>query len=413
MKRQLLYLSGQLGLMLQLRFFFQWILDFSIHPSNGVVIFSASAIGLLLLSFRIFDAVTDPLAGILSDHLVQKGYKRTFLMKICAPLISIGLIISFLPSSLFSPLINWIIITCGFFLFFSGYTLYCIPYWSLIEDLNHNNELSKQKDSSLLGLGIFIATAIGFVLTPILIDIFGYFESAVIIAISTIPFLYFPLLLDNKTNATSIKVNAKSYKNELLTLFEPLKNKKFIKVLLLLTVVQVSFTALTSISPVFVEMVLEKERGFLAKIMGPVIISAIITFLFFNRVLKKYSWQNVLKNSVFAQGLLFILVYPLFLLSKNPSFDFIILFGLFGIPIAFVLGLEALSVTKVNDNPKQIGIYFGAFNFIIKGFNGLSIMITGFVIDYVKSGNSIDIVPIFFSMLGIIILLSGFLVKLK
>ena len=153
MKRKLLYLSGQLGLMLQLRFFFQWILDFSNYRVDHQVLLGAGSIGFTLLIFRLFDAISDPLAGSLSDTLLQKGFKRTFLMKVAAPFISIGLVLIFSSKHYYLPFSNWLLVISGLFTFFLGYTFYCIPYWALVDDLGQKDQDLKYQLSSALGLG--------------------------------------------------------------------------------------------------------------------------------------------------------------------------------------------------------------------------------------------------------------------
>ncbi len=73
LSRYLLYGCGQLGVMLLARFFFVWIVRFGdVGGREGMPPADAAAAGALLgavgyvfLAFRIFDAVTDPLAGVL------------------------------------------------------------------------------------------------------------------------------------------------------------------------------------------------------------------------------------------------------------------------------------------------------------------------------------------------------------
>ena len=405
MKHRLFYLCGQIGLMLQLRFFFQWILDFSTRETNGAVLFSGVLVGILLFGFRIFDAVTDPLAGTLSDFFVKRGKSRSYLMKLFAPLISLGLIVSFLPRSGFSPLANWISLSTGFFLFFSGYTLYCIPFWSMVDDLSGNNLRKREAMSFSLGLGIFIATALGFVVTPFLISELGYFTSSCLLGIVTLPLLYLPTFLEDKSEINeNFHPEAYSFSTELKNIFSPFLNLQFLHAVVLLVLVQFSFTALTSVAPVFVEVVLGQKREFLAFIMGPVILFAILTFLFLSKLLSSTSLENILARSVFYQGLLFILVLPVYFISTQSNYGFQILFAFFGIPIAIVLGIEALVVIRHAQSTGHIGVYFGAFNFAVKAFNGISIMITGKIIDLARESGGRVVIPIFFAGLGVLMI---------
>ena len=399
---KLLYLSGQIGLMIQLRFFFQWILSFYAGSDNEKGIISASCVGIVLLLFRLIDAILDPLIGQLSDRFLIKGYERSIFMKIAAPFMGIGLILSFNASVNFGLQANWIFLLTGFFLFFFGYTFYCVPYWALIDDISDDNEVRTQY-SSLLGLGIFISTAIGFVFTPFLIKYLDYSKSALVVAIISSPLLYLPCLINVKSKLGATVVEKINYK----TLIKPLFNKDFIKVVILLASVQVSFTALTSLSPIFVEVVLRQDKEYIAYVMGPVILVAIITFLFINMLLDNFGWSRVLEFSSIMLGILFILCIPVYFIFNNQKINFIFLFAFFGLPIACVLALEALAVLKVMKNQNEAGLYFGVFNFLIKAFNGFAIMVTSLVIDYAKSFNSIysaNFIVIYLGLLGLLIL---------
>ena len=66
------FMCGQLGIMLLARFFFQWLIDFcsqGLPEINGESLLSATLVGVVLLGFRVFDGITDPIAGTLSGYL--------------------------------------------------------------------------------------------------------------------------------------------------------------------------------------------------------------------------------------------------------------------------------------------------------------------------------------------------------
>ena len=92
------FMCGQLGIMLLARFFFQWLIDFysqGLPGINGEALLSVTLVGAVLLGFRIFDGVTDPIAGTLSDIWVKRGRQRRSLLWFTAPLPALGLILCF------------------------------------------------------------------------------------------------------------------------------------------------------------------------------------------------------------------------------------------------------------------------------------------------------------------------------
>jgi len=188
------------------------------------------------------------------------------------------------------------------------------------------------------------------------------------------PKLSIKFIYNNKFNTT----------NSIYSYFlarEHVKNKDFLRTILQLCSVQMAFTALTSLAPIFVVDVLNRDKGYIAFIMGPVILVALASFALLPKLYRKFTSNFILLCSICLIGLLFILVLPISVVSQGSPTYYILLFGLLGMPMASVLGLEALAVTDVMNEDEEAGIYFGAFNFIIKAMNGFAIMIAGYAID--------------------------------
>ena len=136
-RKYLFYFSGQLGLMLQMRFFFQWIIDFAGGGGSvqSLAIISTATLGFVLFLFRAFDAFTDPLSGMFSDYLVSKGSKRTSMLLYSAPILPFGLILCFSISSDYSLYYNWIVLLIGLVFFFTSYTLFIVSNYYQHEEL--------------------------------------------------------------------------------------------------------------------------------------------------------------------------------------------------------------------------------------------------------------------------------------
>ena len=198
-RRLCLYLAGQVGLMMMVRFLLQWIIRFSTSTSidgggsTAVALFSASTMGAVMLGFRIFDGLTDPISGAISDGWVKRGKQRRHLLWYSFALPAIGLLLCFAPTHDMSNVQRWSLVTSGLFVFFVGYTLYCIPYWSLILDYGQGDDKVQRTLSNLLGVGVLVATAIGFVATPILVGELGYFPAALLVAMIGTVLMVFPI----------------------------------------------------------------------------------------------------------------------------------------------------------------------------------------------------------------------------
>ncbi len=416
-RKYLFYFSGQLGLMLHMRFFFQWIIDFAGGGVEGLAIVSTATLGFVLFVFRFLDAVTDPMSGMFSDYVVSKGGNRSTILLWGAPLLPIGLILCFSISSEYSSYYNWIVLLLGLFLFFTSYTLYCIPYWSLVGDYSGDDAEIKSKLSSLLGQGLFVATAIGFVVTPLLIEAFGYMQSAMIISLLSFPLLLLPAfsgfvprnqITGNQTTGSqeSTRFSLESVFNGFIS---PLRERAFLGVLVYFVGSQMAFTVLTAVAPLYVVQVLGESRSYVSVVMVPVVVLAIITFALLPAAMRKYHWSILLHKSSLFLGIVFILsgvIYaPLFIPVKYQA---VLLFALIGPLIAIVLGVEAFAITESGKEDARTGMYFGAFNFVIKGMNGVALWGTGVTSELVLKSGDPAYIRILLGYSGILVIFLSF-----
>ena len=136
---------GQVGMMMLARFFFQWILNFAASsPTQGdETLFSAAAVGTTLLAFRVFDGVTDPLAGMLGDAWSRKGRPRQQLLWAAFLIPSLGVGLTFAPTHAMEVTSRWALLLSGMFVFFVGYTFYAssIVYRSDLVQINSWKDL--------------------------------------------------------------------------------------------------------------------------------------------------------------------------------------------------------------------------------------------------------------------------------
>lgn len=118
-------------------------------------------VGVILLFIRIFDAVTDPLMGIISDRAVTRFGRRRPMILAGSIFVSISILFLFNP-----PLMNsneatvWL--AAWMFLLFFSWTIVTVPYESLGPELtldyNERTSLFSIRDGFLLG-GILVAAA--------------------------------------------------------------------------------------------------------------------------------------------------------------------------------------------------------------------------------------------------------------
>lgn len=254
--RRTLYICGQIGMMALIRFFSTWILGFGdttpalAEPEAAVgsdasmpilTLFSGTAIGAALFGFRIFDGITDPLAGIASDLWVQRGRQRRSLLwfSILAP--PIGLALCFAPTHAMDLSTRWFLLAGGMFIFIVGYTFYAIPYWSLIEDYGGDNANERRILSNLLGAGLIIATAIAGLVSPLLVESHGYTKAALAFAIPAGILMMLPYFAAPRGTQSSVSEVQKRQTSLFVTLTDAFHHRRFLSVLVMFSGSQMSF----------------------------------------------------------------------------------------------------------------------------------------------------------------------------
>ena len=399
--RLMLFMCGQLGVMLLARFFFQWLIDFCSQGSVGVngesiALLSASLVGVALLGFRVFDGVTDPIAGGLADSWVAKGRERRTLLFYTAPIPAIGMAMCFMPSAEYSESHRWMILLVGMFVFFVGYTLYAIPYWSLVGDYAQGNDERRGKLSTLLGVGLLIATAIGFIITPKLIELYGYLESALYISVLSIPLMiapYYaapspPIVLRDRLGESHEDKEGHSSERPLKQLIHAFKHRRFVAIICLFAGSQMSFTVMTAAAPFIATDLLGGSTSDVAWILGPLLAVALPSSSLIPSLTKRFGWEKSVALSCTALGFIYLgagligadVIY-------SPMVSAAILFSLGGPMISVLLGLEGEAITAcAQENGGGVGMYFGVYNLVVKGANGIAILVTGILADLARGG---------------------------
>ena len=394
----ILFMCGQLGIMALARFFFQWLIDFVSQPipqltGDTSALLSASLVGLALLGFRIFDGVTDPIAGSLTDLWVKRGKERRVLLWYTAPLPALGMALCFVPSVEHSIELRWTLLLLGMLLFFIGYTLYALPYWSLIGDYAQGDEARRSRLSTLLGVGLLLATTVGFILTPKLIETFGYLSSAIMISVFSIPLMIAPYFAappnDSQLTPATSHDQVQSTAGQLHTLISALKHRKFMAVICLFAGSQMSFTVMTAAAPFIATDLLGGHKADVALILGPLLAVALPASAMIPKVNRIFGWEKGVAMACLGLGCVYLGAGGLGItVVHSPLVTAALLFALGGPMVALLLGLEGEAITAcAEESNSGTGIYFGVYNLIVKGANGVAIAVTSILAEQARSGD--------------------------
>jgi len=411
--RRLLFACGQIGIMGLARFFFSWIVKYpeeepttyffswfvragdqlasfsssstQLLPSSvgHTFLFSAALVGTTVFLFRIFDGVTDPLAGGLSEAWVRKGRQRRSLLWGAFLIPPAGLALTFMPTHAMAPEVRWGLLIAGMFVFFLGYTFYAIPYWTLIEDYSQGDNAERTTLSNLLGAGVFIAVAVVAVGSPFAISAWGYGTAALVFAapcglLMILPYFAAP---EPKPDAPPL------YQEDDPGLWAMIKqafgNRRFVAVLALFAGSQMSFTFITSAAPFIAEKLLAGDTADVTLLMAPFLGTAFLGFFVVPKMARKLGWEKAVVFASLALGLVYAGTAGLgYTVVGDPWVTAMVVFGCGGPMAAVLLGLEGEAISScAQEGSGSVTIYFGVFNFVIKGLNGVAILVGGILAD--------------------------------
>jgi len=189
-----------------------------------------AATGFILLAARIFDTVTDPLVGVLSDRFMVRGSRRKPWIAAGAVLAGFGLFKILNPPAIID---NWYLLGWSMVLY-GGWTMVAIPYmaWGaeLSTDYNERTRITSWREGLML-LGIVGAGAVNAVTTQ-----FGWSEAESVGAIAWVAvalgIVVVPLLLWNVPDDGAVKAPAdmrpRQWRRSVATL---MANRPFLRLL--------------------------------------------------------------------------------------------------------------------------------------------------------------------------------------
>lgn len=117
---------------------------------------SAYHIGLIMLIARVWDAVSDPLMGYISDATSNRRFgKRRVYLVIAAPLVLLSLFLMFYPWQNPSVGIRFTAVLLSYILFCTVQTMVMIPFYSLSSEISCDFTERARANSLRLGFSIF------------------------------------------------------------------------------------------------------------------------------------------------------------------------------------------------------------------------------------------------------------------
>lgn len=116
---------------------------------------SAYWIGVVMLVARVWDAVTDPLMGYISDATRSRMGKRRIYILIAAPLALVSFFLLFFPYSFSATAARVAAVMASYILFCTVQTMVMIPYYSLSSEISQDYDQRASANGLRLACSIF------------------------------------------------------------------------------------------------------------------------------------------------------------------------------------------------------------------------------------------------------------------
>ncbi|MDF3822069.1 MFS transporter [Leptospira sp. 96542] len=354
---------------------------------------NASLAGLALAISVIWDAVSDPLMGKISDNSHFKwGRRRPFIL-FGGALLSVSVLLLFSPPNLPSQWGKFFYLLSVYLFVNTAMTIISVPHIALGGELS----FERNERTSVFGWRLFfsnIGMLIGMIVPAAILQSLGdesakenimtsriqagEIVSLVILVSSVITFL-----------VTKGKDGAKVEQNKSLpffqSLFSVLKNKVFLILLFAFVIATIGRTFNSAIALYYYEYRLGlKESQVVISILLPFFLVLMASIGFWVWVAKKIGKKKPAFFGVFALGVLTVIAYPLFPFGELHPPLIVAFIG--GICAGSILIMDSI-LTDVVDydefktREKREGLYFGIWKMGVKFSQAFGIAITGFLLD--------------------------------
>ncbi|HIW56530.1 MAG TPA: MFS transporter, partial [Firmicutes bacterium] len=127
----------------------------------------ASLTGIIVMLSKIWDAVTDPFMGLISDGTRSRMGKRRVYILAGAPLVLVSMVLLFFPWNISSTALRFIAALLSYMFFATVETMVMIPYYSLSSEIS--SDYTERAKANTLRIGFSVASSIVCVVVPNLI----------------------------------------------------------------------------------------------------------------------------------------------------------------------------------------------------------------------------------------------------
>jgi len=339
----------------------------------------ARTAGLIMMAVGIFDAISDPIMGFLSDKMrVRFGTRRGGLLA-AAPLIIISLFAAFYPYTTPDDSTRFFIVLMSYIFFTAIQTVVMIPYFSLSSEMT--DDYTERARMTTVRLGFSIFSSILCVAVPgILVDVFSGpndYSGYIVMSLTFGTLFALCVIITGLFAKEGIPPPKKTNPFSFGDFIRPFQVKSFRQYLWLFLCCQMTMAIMSALFFFYVDFYFCAEatangEGNVIGMIGAAIMFSmqIVALPVYMKIIKKYS-----KTAVYIIGsIIWIVSAPILLLlppGSNPVYLYVLAaimgFGISGpglIPHA-IFG-DVVDVGHLQFKTRVAGAFSGIANFVNK-----------------------------------------------
>ncbi|MCZ6657535.1 MAG: MFS transporter [Gammaproteobacteria bacterium] len=375
---------------------FYFIQVYFLNFATDVLLMAPVTIGVLLMLCRLWDAVSDPLTGYLSDRTRAKIGRRRPWLFVAAPLVAVSSFTVWSPPEALAGayLTVWVAISMLFFI--TASTFYDIPHYALASELNPNS----YQRTRLYGLRNFV-TLVGAGLAFGGLQFVVNAETpraaaatvALLAGVAFIPLLLVtPLFIKERSHSTTVAITS-----PLLAMKDVFAYPAARVLLGARFLVMVGIGTQATIAPYIAIYVLERPDliGLLpACYIGPLVLSIPLWVRASKKIERLKLWRFSLLGATLAYP-------PMFFIDDDTVWLMVVMLAIAGVwgGATGPLGPSLLSNVIDDDAERtqrpKAGVYFATWNFLEKAASALIVLVialalqfSGFVANESASANT-------------------------
>ena len=403
---------------------------------TDVVGLKPSRAGLVLVIGKIWDAVSDPLMGYLSDHTRTKYGKRRIYFLIGIIPIAVSFMLLWLPINFSSELFLFIYYTFAYIFFSTVFTMVMVPYTALNADMTNDFKIRTKLSTSRMLFSQLSALLSG-VIPKIIINFFskrpvssslisneqyGYLIMGIIFGVFySLPWIF--VFWGTKELPKNFAQKKEKLTTKIKHFKSIFKNKSFRIHLLMYIFAYVAMDFLMALFVYYLNYYLQLPNLF-SYCMLAILLSQIVMLPFYMKISNKYGKARAYIIGLSIWGISMISL--LFLGTNTPVYLLIVVCifigaGLSaGVMVPYAILPSVTDVDEVMTLKKRTGVYSGLMTLIRKMAQaiamwsiGILLSLIGYVPNQTQSPETLFNLKIIFVFVPVILILAGIFAAFK